>query len=792
VGLFKTIVLAFIIFSLFGLNANALDITIKGAKEDNASYSILHLNDKNKFLCQEIKDDFDKVLKIVCAFDKSPANKLHNIQNSFFKIKTEIKKQTFFLIITPIQKMKLLPVVFDLITDKTSFKATIKLSSSWMILAYQDEPPFLKSNLFSETSINFPYTHTNNKLPFVGSLDIEGNPVFIKKVEDVKEFLEIKNLYDEKHYEEASRKITNVEEKYPDTLFLAELLYYKIKVNNMLEEPNKAIANSKIFIREFSSDENMAEVLSLLSRAYLQMGSIEDADYFLSRLFTEYTDSVYAKKGYIYKGEMLERMGNKLEAIFFFNKALTETSDIDVAAEAGYKLSHVYLRNAESEKAAKYTQKLAKAKPDYFAKHFLASIEMMNDYVNIQDYKSASTIASCLANTVGKKNDEHEKLLRDAGIWLSLTDDKKEALKILNKYIENYRNGTFIDEIVIAKDSLFFTPTDENSTTKLQNFEKLISKYQNDSIGSMAIYKKAKLLLELKRHNEVLAMQDDLHNLNDTTYKDIDSIINEGVIGSMEDALKNKECNRVLELASKYNIKLSDSWDDGIYECAMKGGDYTLAKSTANKNFKSPDMEFKKKWLFRYIEVDFATGNYTNVISASKELITLIEDDKDSEYKEVYRMLFDTYNRVEKKSQMISSIDDITNAFGLSYKDIDRYIAMVTVADKLRDNNLVIKYAKEVMDIQKSSSSFAQSPFVEFTLYQAYINKEDYNNALNVIKSLNSIEISNYDRARQKYLLGSIYSKLWRKDDANTAYDEAIKADAKSPWADLAKGAKSI
>ena len=47
--MFKTIVLAFILFSLFGLNANALDINIKGAKENNVSYSILHLNDKNKF-----------------------------------------------------------------------------------------------------------------------------------------------------------------------------------------------------------------------------------------------------------------------------------------------------------------------------------------------------------------------------------------------------------------------------------------------------------------------------------------------------------------------------------------------------------------------------------------------------------------------------------------------------------------------------------------------------------------------------------------------------------------------
>jgi tetratricopeptide (TPR) repeat protein len=141
---------------------------------------------------------------------------------------------------------------------------------------------------------------------------------------------------------------------------------------------------------------------------------------------------------------------------------------------------------------------------------------------------------------------------------------------------------------------------------------------------------------------------------------------------------------------------------------------------------------------------------------------------------------------------MLSCIDDIEKVFGKNYKDIDRYVAMITIADKLKDDNLVIKYATIIMDTQKESDSFVQSPFVEFTLYQAYINKEDNNGALNVIKSLENIKLKDSDRARQKYLLGSIYSKLWRKDEANTAYDEAIKADAKSPWADLAKGAKDI
>ena len=58
------------------------------------------------------------------------------------------------------------------------------------------------------------------------------------------------------------------------------------------------------------------------------------------------------------------------------------------------------------------------------------------------------------------------------------------------------------------------------------------------------------------------------------------------------------------------------------------------------------------------------------------------------------------------------------------------------------------------------------------------------------MKSLDSVEIKKSDRARQKYLLGSIYEKLWRDEEAQKSYEEAIEADSSSAWAKLAKGAK--
>ncbi len=114
----------------------------------------------------------------------------------------------------------------------------------------------------------------------------------------------------------------------------------------------------------------------------------------------------------------------------------------------------------------------------------------------------------------------------------------------------------------------------------------------------------------------------------------------------------------------------------------------------------------------------------------------------------------------------------------------------MAIGSDRRDDNLVLKYGHEVMKIQKNSDSYAQSPFVEFALYQAYINRENYNKALETIKSLDIVELSKRDRSSQKYLLGSTYEKLWRGDEAQVAYQESIKADASSAWAKLAEGAK--
>jgi len=782
----------YLLLALFSLNIFALEISLSSAKEDSSKYSTLHIKDTNKFSCNEIKNDFEVTTKIICAFTKQPATKFSNLQNDFFKIKSLTRKNTFFIVIKPIQKIKLFPIIFNFTKDDTVFNAHVKSSAHWMIVGYKEKLPYIKQEKDPEIGINFPFMLKKKNLPYVGGLDLKGNPVYIKEVQDVSDYLKIKKLYVAKEYEKCLALINEITLKYPNSLFNSEFLFYKIRVYAKMKNYDEIIELAKIYIREYSSDENIPEVLSLIANSYSKIGLNVDADYFFDRIFDEHQDSIYTKWSYIYKGEMLVDSGNTEKALSFYNKALLESNNIDVASTAAYRLAEFKLLSGYKKEAAKFAMMIVKAKPTFFMNEYKKSKEMMYGFAEEEDFKTAAAIANALLIKIDKKHDDHEKLLYDKAIWLSKTDKKQEALDTINSYLAMYQYGYYEEELQVAKDALFFDTTDSNLSTKLAEYDELIKTYENDSIGERAIYEKAKLLSENKKYSDVLDFKDSILALDNEKYSDTKNIITTSAIGTMKEALKKKECENVIKISAEYNITLSNKWDDGIYECAMMGGDFALSKKIATRNLKSDDLEFRKKWLYRYIKVDFETGNYSEILEASKELVSLIEDDKDSQYKNIYRYIFDTYQRLENKNMMLKSILDIEDKFGLSYKDIDRFVNMIAVAQDKRDNNMLIKFASQVIKMQQKSSSYAQSPYVEFTLYQAYVNNEQFEDALKIVKALDNIKLTPKERARQKYLLGNIYTKLWREDEARVAYQESIDADATSSWAKLAKGAKEI
>ncbi len=781
-----------LLFTLFALSLHALEITVSKGVQDKEAYSVIELFNDDPFLCQPQYDSYGNTNELICSFSKVPRSGFKPVENEFFIITPKRIKKNFFLIIRAKYRLYFRPIIFDLVKDATTFEPKTSISRHWVVVGYEKNLPLIRTTQESENAINFPFYMDTHPLPYVGGLDLQGNPVHIKNSEDVRAYVQVKNLFKNKKYDECIEQADEVLQFYPDTLFKSELLYYKIKSFFKLRAYETVIELSKEFLREYSSDENIPEILMLTAVSYFKNGQYTDADYFFERLFLEHSNSKFTQWGYIYKGDMAVDSGEDSKAEKFYKRALTSTKDMEIATTAAFKLAQMYIRQEKFSEAKKYLEKILKANDEYFYKHYDEAKELMFALAEHGDFLEAANIDEAILKYMNRREDDYESNLRYLGVWLAKTPQKKRALKALERYIKEFNDGLYIDEVEKTRDGLFFDTKSKDTKELLAKYDRLIEMYGDDPIGQKALYEKAKLMLSRKMYSDLLQIQKQIESLDSELYPDKEELIKKAALGLMENALKSNQCQVVLDIQKDYNVTVSSKWDFGLYECFIKAADFNKAKAIAKRNLSTSDLQEKRKWLYYYIKVDFETGNYSEVIDAAKDLIAMIDDMKKSPYKDVYRILFDAYERLGDFDGMIRTIEKIEELFGLSYKDIDRYVDMINVGVAKKDDNIIIKYGKKLYELQERTDSHAQSPFVEFALYQAYMNKEEYKKALEVISSLDNVELDKKDRARQQYLKGMVLDKLWRNDEAIEAYKKAIEADADSAWAKLAKSALEL
>ena len=72
-----------------------------------------------------MKNDFDIVTEVICAFAKRPLAEIETLQNDFFQVNIFIKSDTFFLSIKPHYQIKLIANIFNLTQEYKSFTSNI-------------------------------------------------------------------------------------------------------------------------------------------------------------------------------------------------------------------------------------------------------------------------------------------------------------------------------------------------------------------------------------------------------------------------------------------------------------------------------------------------------------------------------------------------------------------------------------------------------------------------------------------------------------------------------------------
>ncbi|MEA3372154.1 MAG: flagellar protein [Campylobacterota bacterium] len=770
---------------LFSTLLFSLELSVQSGKESSQNFSVIHLKENKPFLCESQQNDFDDTVEVICAFNQRPSELLKPLNNNFFTISSQTRGKNYFIIIKPHQKMRLYPIIFDLTQDQEIYHADVISAKHWMVVGYKEQLPMIKHDKTPSQGFNFPVHFDYDAKPYVGGLDIKGNPVHMSSVKDVSDYIALKRFYRAKDYRKALEISKAVLETYPDTVFRSELLLYQIRSQHHLEKNEELLEVAKKFLRTYSSDENVPEVLAYTANAYALIGLYIDADYFFDRLFTEHQDNHFAKLGLIFKAEQLEATGNSKKALTFYEQAMHESQDMHIAATAAYKLANYYIEHGQVKKAKIYAEKILKSYSVYFGEHILTSIGMANAFANRKQPEIAAGIADALLKSMQKGQLGYEKLYKNKGVWLADSGQKAEALEAFNAYLMKYKFGNFREEVIREKDALFFDDDDQNATSKLAEYQGLMEQYSGDAIGNKATYKKAELLYAKGNYPEVLDMRSALEALDPGLYPDTQKLIKDAAVGMMERALEKDACTDVIALSQEFDVKLSSKWDAGIFSCAKQSGEYELAKSIAQPHLKDADVGDRMAWLSRYIEADFGMGNYQDVITASDELLTLNAMEKE-DYRYIHRLRYDAYQRLGKSEGMIKAITEVERAYGLDFKDIERYTQMVTLAQRQKSDTLIENYSNKVIALQNKTNTRTQSPYIEFTLVQSLIDLNKTEKALQVVRSLEKIKLSNEKRARQKYLEGTLLQKLSRNSEAKKAYEESMEADAASAWGKLA------
>jgi len=515
----------------------ALDLSIQSGREDSKGYAILHLREAKPFKCISSHNDFHEVVSVVCTLPN--LRPLPPITSPYF-----ILQQTpTTLTITPKKKIALFPIGFDLRHDVHVYVSDEMPVDHWTIVGYEAKIPMLKEKPIASHGLNLPIKIVKESYPFVGWIDLRGNPITIKSTQDVSEYVDLKKAYSIKDYKQVLSIASETLKKHPNSIFNNEFILYQMRALHYLGRYEDILPLSKQFIRLYSNDPNIAEVLAYTANAYSQLGQNSDSDYFYDRLFSEYADDPYAAQGMFFKAQQLQVMMDVKKAVKYYREALFRTKDVNLASACAFELARLEMGANHLPKVKEYLEKIAHVNPNYFVEIKDKSMEMIGLLKEHNEFLAAAKITKILLAKALPKSDGHQLLLKNIGLLYASGGEKQKALDAFNEYLKLYPNGDSVDEIQRAKDGLFFEKEEPKGESGIKKYNELIQRYGSDSIGHKALYKKEQLLFKEKKYDEILKMENDLYQLDTTKYPDANAMITQSATEITKQKLQALKCS---------------------------------------------------------------------------------------------------------------------------------------------------------------------------------------------------------------------------------------------------------
>lgn len=757
----------------------ALDVVINSGKEEGRAFAVLNLTHDTLFPCKEELNRHSEVERVVCLLEGKPSTSFTQSQTLFFKISTEYRRDSLYLVITPLKRAKL----FALHADSRNLKPLVEeqptLSRRWQVIGYEEKLPFLSEQ--KARGINFPVSMETTLTPSIGALDLFKKPLYIESGHDVQPYLSAKALMERRSYADAIEAVDEALRNYPETIFKRDLLLFKIRALEAMKKPDDLediVALGKSWSRAYPSDSSVPEVLYILAKTYGGMQFFDEARYYYERLFSEHKGDDFELRARIALADELLGRGDSKRAPQLYTSALNDSQSLETASLAAVRLADYQVHKKNFKEAESLLLKVLEANPTFFQAEPVKNAAMIDQWVEEGFFGASARVAEAIWR--GDLEDEAlaEQLLYKAGVWFENAGEFVEAHRVYGIYKTKYPKQPSITDITARDDKLLFVLEENDLEKRLERLDYVIATYPNSPEEKRAYERKAETFMEQGKPLSVIEIERFLDKENPSLKAAASQLLKE--------SLARQDCKEGAFYLQKYGaFGLEESERLQGFDCLVDSSLLSNAEALASEGIATENLALRVAWLYRYAQVLEAQQSFNRATLAARDTLMLADSLQKPEFKGVAFILFNALAKQDRQEEAREVWARLQREFPEDSRMIEVYKTMLAWASKRLDETAIEVYAKELMRLQALHQRPEFSPWVELTYIESLLRGQRFQEALALLEGLLKMNLTPEDRIKTLYIRGSIAPRVGDKNLAKESYEACVKIEAQSAWKNL-------
>lgn len=729
--------------------SSALEVTINYGKQNGAHFSVLNLQHNKPFECQELSNAHGEVTRIVCVIKETPMASFSPTSTIFFKFWNRVIDGEFYLYIEPNFAAKLFNTYVDLRDEVAIPKERPKKSQKWQIVGYKERIPFLSSNPTPPQGLNFPVRITQDQENFVQELDVNRAPLEFDEGQDFTYYLAIQDMIKNGMYLDAIKTIDETLRVFPESIFVKDLMYYRLKALQEVDPQENADAIIDMgtkWVKRYPTDMYIPEVLYYVGNAYNDIRFGSESKYFFERLISEYPNSRFAPLAKMQLAKNYYGLSDSPTAMRLFAQAYQEAKDLDSASVIALNWSEFYIESGKKDEAKKLIDTLMLAYPQFLGKNPAKIDSFIRLLAESEMWESAAKMSESLfAQLQDDMILSREEVLDKAALYYQNAQQYEKSHELNDLFMQEFGSRARAQEVKERDDKmLFFVGADDDDAKKIERYDYLIQKYPNTEIAQKATELKSQIMFAQGRYSELLSAQN--QDLAQKSYHEL-----------ILKAQESKDCPKIAEYFAHYR---KDEFDEaqnlGIFECLYELSLNAQAQEVIEGMAQAQsDMRKKLEILYHEAQNLDKLGRVKQATLASRDAFALAQGLGQSARYDIGFVLF-------KNLMALGNLDEARAVYTFLHRHIGDDARMIDVdlellknAQAQKEETSIELYARDILRLQTLHNTSNGTPYVELALAQSYMRLGAWGDSNAILKTLLQKDITESTRAQALYLQGS-------------------------------------